>query len=129
MLNIIDLYRFSIALFIYLLFCFANMGVCNFMSQLLTVGCWNIGRLYENINGVKNPKFEDETFRNTLKSFDILCLQETHIGEDLNVKIKNFHTITHCRQKSVNNRYFGVILVVSCVQCNVRSISPISISV
>ena len=87
------------------------MGVSSFMPRLLTVGCWNIGGLYEKINGVRSAKFEDETFRNTLKSFDILCLQESHIGAEVSVKVKNFHTITHCRQKSANNRYFGGMLL------------------
>ena len=40
---------------------------------------------------------ETKTFQDTLKNFDILCSEETHI--------------THCRKKSENNRYFGFFLI------------------
>ena len=58
------------------------MGVKAFMPRLLTVGCWNIGGLYEKTNFTKNSKLEDETLINTIRKFDILCLQETHTGND-----------------------------------------------
>ena len=83
------------------------MGSC--MLNYLTVGCWNIEGIYIKINGVKLCKLDDCTFQNTLKRFDILCLQETHIPRDEIIpSIDNFSTIPHCRNKSGNNRYFGV---------------------
>ena len=88
------------------------MSASKFIPRLLTVGCWNIEGLFEKINGTKVCKMEEETFRDTIKNFDILCLQETHIGNDeILTKLKDFHTTTHCRNKSANNRYFGGFLL------------------
>ena len=88
------------------------MNAGKFVPKLLTVGCWNIEGLFENINGTKISKLEDEIFHNTIKKFDILCLQETHISNDTTfTKPKEFHVITHCRNKSANNRYFGGFLI------------------
>ena len=54
----------------------------------------------------------EKLFQDNLRNFDILCLQETHIGKDeiLN-DIPDFCTIPHCRNKSANNRYFGGLLI------------------
>ena len=78
----------------------------------LTVGCWNIEGVYENFNGAKISKLEDPHFQKTLNKFDILCLQETHISQDENLKIPSgFRKIPHCRKVSGNGRYFGGLLV------------------
>ena len=83
-----------------------------FLPKLLTVGCWNIEGLFEKINGTKICKMEKKTFQDTVKYFDILCLQETHTGNDeILTKLNDFHTITHCRDKSSNNRFFGGFLL------------------
>ena len=84
----------------------------NFLPNLLTVGCWNMEGIYEKVNGIKMCKLEDKTFEDTLKRFDILCLQETHIShqEIINAN-KNFIVIPHCRKISKNNRYFGGMLL------------------
>ena len=88
------------------------MSAGKFIPKLLTVGIWNIEGLYEKINSTKLCKMETKSFQNTLKNFDILCLQETHIGNNEVLKeLKDFHTIPHCRKKSENNRYFGEFLV------------------
>ena len=85
------------------------MSAGKFIPKLLTVGIWNIEGLYEKVNSTKICKMETKTFQDTLKIFDILCLEETHIGKDeVLEELKDFHTITHCRKKSENNRYFGV---------------------
>ena len=55
-------------------------GKCFFKT--VTVGCWNIQGLYENVNGIKICKLNYPDFQNTLKKFDILCLQETHLSQD-----------------------------------------------
>ena len=78
----------------------------------LTVGCWNIEGVYENFNGAKISKLDDPHFQKTLNKFDILCLQETHISQDENLKIPpGFQKIPHCRKVSGNGRYFGGLLV------------------
>ena len=83
-----------------------------FLPNLLTVGCWNIEGIYEKINGIKICKLEDETFQDMLKTFDILCLQETHTSQLENFKqVENFIAIPHCRKISKNNRYFGGMLL------------------
>ena len=53
----------------------------NFLPNLLTVGCWNMEGIYEKVNGIKLCKLEDDTFEDILKTFDILCLQETHTSQ------------------------------------------------
>ena len=88
------------------------MSASKFIPELLTVGCWNIEGLFEKINGTKICKMEEQTFQDTIKYFDILCLQETHTGNDeILTKHKDFHAITHCRNKSANNRHFGGFLL------------------
>ena len=79
---------------------------CFFNS--LTVGCWNIEGIYENVNAVKLCKIRDQVFLKTLNNFDILCLQETHVAEDDYIPIpKGFRLIPHCS----NYRYFGGFLI------------------
>ena len=83
-----------------------------FSPKLLTIGCWNIQGIYENINRVKINKLEDDLFLKTLKKFDILCLQETHIGpEDVPNVPDDYIPVPHCRSISSNNRYFGGMLL------------------
>ena len=78
----------------------------------LTVGCWNIEGVYEKVNSLKICKLDLPFFHETLKIFDILCLQETHLGQDDNIpEINGYATASHCRRKSGNNRYFGGLLI------------------
>ena len=63
----------------------------NYLPNLLTVGCWNIEGIYEKVNGIKICKLEDETFQDILKTFDILCWEETHSS-----KIENVKSIDNC---------------------------------
>ena len=82
------------------------MSKCIFKN--LTVGCWNIQGLYEKVNGVKICKLNDNFFDNTLKTFDILCMQVTHLAPDVNTpQFSRYVTTSHCRKTSKNNRYFG----------------------
>ena len=70
--------------------------------------------VYEKVNNLKISKLEDETFLKVLKKFDILCLQETHLGEnDIPDVPDDYVPIPHCRNMSGNKRYFGgmVLLV------------------
>ena len=86
--------------------------VKSFCPKLLTIGCWNINGIYEKVNNVKINKLEDETFLNVLKRFDILCLQETHIGPNDKPTIpEDYVPVPHCRSISSNNRYFGGMLL------------------
>ena len=83
-----------------------------FSPGLLTVGCWNIEGVYENVNSVKINKLEDEIFLKTLMKFDILCLQETHLGPDEDPKVcESYVSVPHCRSKSKNGRFFGGMLL------------------
>ena len=82
-----------------------------YLSNLLTVGCWNIEGLYL-VYGTKLCKLDETTFQDTLNKFDILCLEETHTAsEELLKDIVNFYSIPHCRKISSNNRYFGGFLL------------------
>ena len=63
------------------------------------------------MNGTKISKLENETFLNTIKNFDILCLQETHTSENDAPSVDNFVTISHCREIRRNKRYFGGMLL------------------
>ena len=74
----------------------------------ITVWCWNIEGADEKVNSVKMSKLDQPLFQNTLKMFDILCLQETHLSENDNIPEMNGYDATpHCRKISGNNRYFG----------------------
>ena len=82
-----------------------------YIPNLLTVGSWNIEGIFEKVNGISKCKMQDETFINTLKKFDILCIQETHTSEtQVLPEIKDFYAIPHCRKISSNNRFFGFFL-------------------
>ena len=89
------------------------MCASKFIHKLVRVGCWNIECLFEKVNGTEICKLDDKTLQETIKNFDILCLQETHIiGNDTNLKkLKDFQAIIHSRNKSANNRYFGGFLI------------------
>ena len=82
-----------------------------FSPKILSIGCWNIEGIYEKVNGCTISKLEDETFLETLKKFDIFCLQETHAPKNDCPRFKEFATITHCRNISGNKRYFGGMLL------------------
>ena len=89
----------------------------------LTVGCWNIEGIHENINSVKISKLEQPFFQEILNKHDILCLQETHISQDEPIPtIAGYDVIPHCRQISANNRYFGGMLVFtkSCIKKGIK---------
>ena len=78
----------------------------------VAVGCWNIGGIYEKVNGDNICKLQYPAFLKTLHKFDILCLQETHVSADEALPIpEGFKAIPHCRKISSNNRYFGGFLL------------------
>ena len=78
----------------------------------LTVGCWNIEGADENINSVKISKLDQSPFLDTLKFFDILCIQESHLSEEDNIpKVDGYETTPHSRKRSGNNRFFGGMVV------------------
>ena len=83
------------------------MGPC--IQNYLTVGCWNLEGIYEKVNGAKLCKLDDDIFRTTLKKFDVLCLQKTHVSQD--ETINGFCITPHCWDISGNNRYFGGMLI------------------
>ena len=68
--------------------------------------------VYDKVNNLDISKLEDETFLKVLKKFDILCLQETHLGEnDIPDVPDDYVPIPHCRKMSGNRRYFGGMLL------------------
>ena len=77
------------------------------------IGSWNMHGAYYDVNGFKVNKLEDPQFLDTLTTHDILCLQETHCGQNdlLSSHINLFHPIPHCSKISNNNRYFGGMLL------------------
>ena len=86
--------------------------IANCFFDCVTVGCWNIGGIYEKINGDNLCKLQYPSFLKTLNRFDILCLQETHISNDDTLPIpEGFKATPHCRKISSNNRYFGGFLL------------------
>ena len=79
-----------------------------FLPNILTVGCWNIEGVYEKVNGIKVNKLSNDTFENVLRTFDILCLQETHVAQQETLTTpENYVAVPHYRKISMNNRYFG----------------------
>ena len=58
------------------------MGGRAFLPNLLTVGCWNIEGIFEKVNRTKLCKMDEQIFQDTIKHFDILCIQETHTGQN-----------------------------------------------
>ena len=58
-------------------------------------------------------KLEDTNFLGVLKAHDILCLQETHCGQNdlMSSHLKTYNSIPHCRKMSSNNRYFGGMML------------------
>ena len=83
-----------------------------FLPNLLTVGCWNLEGIYEKVNSVKVSKLEQPAFLETLKKFDVLCIQEAHIGKEEPLKkIQGYTSRTHCRKISTNHRYFGGMIL------------------
>ena len=90
-----------------------------YLSNLLAVGCWNIDGLYDKVNGVYLCKMDEEVLQKMQRKFDILCLQETHSAPENIFKNNNdFVLLSHCREKSANNRYFGGILLM--IRKNIR---------
>ena len=84
-----------------------------YLPNLLAVGCWNIGGLYEKVNGVYLCKMDEELFHATLRKFAIICLQETHTGPEKIFKTsEDFVIYPHCRKISSNSRYFGGMLII-----------------
>ena len=63
------------------------------------------------MNGTYVSKLEKESFLNTVKDFDIFCLQETHTAENDVPTLENFVPIPHCRNISGNKRYFGGMIL------------------
>ena len=102
-------------LFILFHFCLCKLIVRHNLRWYLGVylgilqwGCWNIEGADEKINSVKISKVDQHFFKNTLKMFDILCLQETHLSEEDIPEMDGYDATPHCRKISGNNRYFGV---------------------
>ena len=89
----------------------------------LAVGCWNIEGADEKINSVKISKLEQPFFKNTLKRFDIFCVQETHLSEDEKIpEINGYDATPHSQKISGNNRYFGgmIVYIKTCIKKGIK---------
>ena len=74
----------------------------------LALGCWNIEGADEKINSVKISKLSQKFFQDTLKTFDIFCVQETHLSKNENIPIiEGYDATPQCRNISGNNRFLG----------------------
>ena len=77
--------------------------------NVINVAVWNIHGIFSYVNKVKICKLGDPEFKDYIKSLDILCLQETHVGpsETQSLTVEGFRIIPFHRKKSENNRFFG----------------------
>ena len=77
------------------------------------IASWNIHGIFYKVNNFRINKLEDTHFLGILNYHDMLCLQETHCGQNETPidHISHFTAIPHCRKKSSNNRYFGGMLL------------------
>ena len=67
-----------------------------------------------NINGVKSKlinKFEDTSFINNIKCYDIIGLVETHLVESLPAPLNNYNIHHTYRKSAKTKRNFGRISV------------------
>ena len=78
----------------------------------LALGCWNIEGADEKINSVKISKLSQKFFQDLLKTFDIFCVQETHLSKYENIPIiEGYDATPQCRNISGNNRFFGGMII------------------
>ena len=77
--------------------------------NFINVGAWNIHVLYCNINKTKINKLDDPEFKKRLKSFEILCLQETQCGpnDTMSLSVNGYRVFSSHRKISQNGRHFG----------------------
>ena len=89
-------------------------------GKFIRIGSWNMHGIYDTINKFQLNKLESPSFLNILKAHDILCLQETHVGQnDMPVEhLTDFKAIPHCRAISSNGRYYGGMMLL--VRKNIR---------
>jgi hypothetical protein len=83
----------------------------NPLPSSLSVASWNVNGL----KGKEINKDDDPDFRTLIRKHHIVCLSETHVGKDHNLKIEGFKTLeTKARPvcKSNNKYYGGLILLV-----------------
>ena len=58
-------------------------------------------------------KLEDDLFLAEIQQHDVICLAETHIGNDQKIAVEGYHCYTVCRPKSKNNRHFGGLAILT----------------
>ena len=81
----------------------------------VNVGVWNIHGLFTKGNNSKLKKLEDPELKRKIKSFEILCLQETHCGpKDTSLLlVPGYKLFRSHRKMSGNGRYFeGMLLLI-----------------
>ena len=62
-----------------------------------------------NIRGMNEEN--ERALLDLTKKNDIVCLSETHCGQEDDISFENFQCFKLCRKKSKNNRYFGGIAI------------------
>ena len=82
--------------------------------NFVNIGVWYIHGNFCNINKVKINKLNDPEFRKRLRSFEILCLQETQCGpnETASLSVEGYKLFPFHRKISGNNRHFGGSLLI-----------------
>ena len=87
----------------------------------INIGVWNIHGLYTSVNTTKLCKIDDHEVKKHIKSFDILCIQETLCGprDVLSLSVEGFKSFPYHTNISENQRYFGGILLL--IRDNIRS--------
>ena len=69
-------------------------------KSALTISCWNIHGLYNNVNGSRICKLDYPDFYKSVTDSVITCLQETHCSFNDNIEIDGYHVFNHVRPKS-----------------------------
>ena len=89
------------------------------LYNYINIGVWNIHGLYTSVNKTKLYKIDDH--EKHIKSFDILCIQETLCGprDVLSLSVEGFKIFPYHRNISKNQRYFRGILLL--IRDNIRS--------
>ena len=81
------------------------------LKRYINICHWNIEGLVTK-NNINFNKLHSDKFIELAKNNDIICISETHIGEDENIHLNGFKCLKLCRKiNKVNNRFYGGIAI------------------
>ena len=82
--------------------------------NFVEVGFWNISGIFHKVGSTKYSKLNETEFLTTISQLDILCIAESHIGQnEENIEIDGFDHFLSCRRASNNNRFLEALLFTS----------------